>query len=102
MHPLVCLHIKQGPVGQRCVHEAHIAHLAHVAHLAHSARQAHSAMSMLDCPNDFHIENGSFSAFKKKRVTDGPTDTISYRDARTHLKTIVSVGIHKHMTQQCT
>ena len=52
-------------------------------------------MSMLDCPDDFHRENSSFSAFKKNRLhrdgrtdgrTDGPTDTTSYRDARTHLK----------------
>ena len=28
---------------------------AHEAHLAHPAHYAHSAMSMLDCPNDFHI-----------------------------------------------
>ena len=65
---------KQGPAGQRCVHEAneaneaheaHEAHIAHIAYLAHPAHQTHSAMSMLDCPNNFHIENGSFSAFKK-------------------------------------
>ena len=50
-------------------------------------------MSMLDCPNDFHEENRSFSAFKKKTGyrtsdgrTDGPTDIPAYRDARTHLK----------------
>ena len=52
---------KQGPAGQRCVHEAHQAHeaheahKAHIAHLAHPVHQAHSAMLMLDCPNDFHI-----------------------------------------------
>ena len=51
------------------------AHLAHIAHLAHLAHPAHSAMSMLDCPNDFHIENGSFSAFKKTgyQRTDHPS-----------------------------
>ena len=71
------------------------AHEAHLAHLAHPAHQAHSAISMLDCPDDFHRENGSFSAFKKNglhrdgptdRQTDRQTDTHSYRDARTHLK----------------
>ena len=30
-------YLKQGPVGQRCVHEAHEAHIAHLAHLAHLA-----------------------------------------------------------------
>ena len=39
---------------------------AHEAHLAHPAHQAHSAISMLDCPDDFHRGNGSFSAFKKQ------------------------------------
>ena len=88
---------KQGPAGQRCVreaHEAHEAHLAYPAHLAHPAHPAHTAISMLDWPDDFHRDNSSFSAFEKKRVTDGPTDrptdrrtdTPSYRDARTHLK----------------
>jgi len=80
---------KQGPAGQRCVREAHEAHEAHLAH------PAHSAISMFDYPDDFHKENSSFSAFEKKKVTDGPTDrqtdrrtdTPSYRDARTHLKT---------------
>ena len=52
-------------------------------------------MSMLDCPNEFHRENSSFSAFQKNRLhrdrrtdrpTYRPTDTTSYRDARTHLK----------------
>ena len=88
---------KQGPAGQRCVH-GHIKHMKHMyeAHLAHPAHHAHSAMSMLDCPNDFHRENRSFSALKKTgytgtdgrtdRPTDGRTDTTSYRDARTHLK----------------
>jgi len=80
---------KQGPAGQRCVreaheaHEAHLAHEAHEAHLAHPAHPAHpahSAISMLDCPDDFHKENSSFSAFEKKnrlptdRQTDRPTD----------------------------
>ena len=89
--------MEQGPAGQRCVHEAHeaheahVAHIAHLAHLAHPAHQAHSAMSMLDCPNDFRIENGSFSAFKKNGLptdhrTNQPTDKTSYRDARTDLK----------------
>ena len=47
---------------------------------------------MLDCPDDFHRENSSFSAFKKTgytgtdHLTDGRTDTTSYRDAMTHLK----------------
>ena len=55
------------------------AHEAHLAHLAHPAHQAHSAMSMLDCPDDFYRENGSFPAFKKNGLhrdgrTDGPTD----------------------------
>ena len=54
-------------------YQAHEAHLAHKAHLAHPAHQAYSAMSMLDCPNDFHIEDSLFSAFQKKRVTDRPT-----------------------------
>ena len=61
---------------------------------AHPAHQAHSAMLMLDCPDDFHRENRSFSAFKKNWLhrdgptdgqTDRQTDTHSYRDARTHL-----------------
>ncbi len=62
------------------------AHEAHLAHLAHPAHRAHSAISMLDYPNDFHRENGSFSAFKKKRVTQGPTDrrTDQPTDRRTH------------------
>ncbi len=77
---------KQGPAGQRCVHEAHEAHEAHVAHLAHLAHpvhQAHSAMSMLDCPNDFRIENGSFSAFKKNGL---PTDHRTNRRTRPHIE----------------
>ena len=54
------------------MYEAHEAHLAHEAHPAH---HAHEAMSMLDCPNDFHRENSSFSAFKKNRLpTDRPSD----------------------------
>ena len=69
---------------------------AHEAHLAHPAHNAHSAMSMLDCPNDFHRENSSFSAFEKNRLhRDGPsdrrTDATSYRDARTHLKIAVAI-----------
>ena len=79
--------LKQGPAGQRCVREAHEAHEVHEAHLAHPAHQAHSAISMLDCPDDFHRENGSFSAFKKNglhrdRRTDGPTD----RRTHTHIE----------------
>ena len=46
---------------------------AHEAHLAHPAHQAHSEMSMLDCPDDFHRESGSYTALKK-RVTQGQTD----------------------------
>ena len=43
------------------------------AHPEHKAHSAHSAMSKLDCPNDFHEENGLFLAYKKQ-ATDGPTD----------------------------
>ena len=42
-------------------------------------------MSMLDCPNDFHRENCSFSAFEKKtgyRRTDHPT----IRRTRPHIE----------------
>ena len=50
---------------------------------------------MLGSPNDFHEENCSFSAFKKNGLrtdhpSDGPTDRPSYRDARTHLKTMLN------------
>ena len=49
---------------------------------------------MLGCPNDFHEENRSFSAFKKKRVTDrrtdgpsnGPTDRRTIRRTRPHIE----------------
>ena len=33
--------------------------------LSTTAHQAHSKMSMLDCPDYFHRENGSFFALKK-------------------------------------
>ncbi len=64
-------------------------------------------MSMLGCPNDFHEENCSFSVLKKKRVTDrwtdhptdGRTDMTSYRDTRTHLKTL---SVRKKKTQKTT
>ena len=62
-----------------------------VAHLAHPAHQAHLSISMLDCPNDFHIEIGSFSAFKKNGLhrdgrTDGPTDGPTDRRTRPHIE----------------
>ncbi len=47
---------------------------AHEAHLAHPAPQAHSEMSMLDCPDDFYRESGSYTAFKKKLVTQAQTN----------------------------
>ena len=60
-------------------YEAHEAHEAFQAHEANPAHQAHKAMSMLDCPDDIHRENGSFPGFKKNglhrdRRTDGRTD----------------------------
>jgi len=106
-HSLLKLYTKQGPAGQRCVH-GHIKHMKHMyeAHVwstwsTPSTPCTLSVLSILDCPNDFQRENSSFSAFKKKQVTqgrtdgwtdrrtdrrtDGQTDTTSYRDARTHL-----------------
>ena len=70
---------------------AHEAHQAHKAHQAHPARQAHLAMSMLDCPNDFPIENGSISAFKNNGLhrdhpTDRPTDTPTDGRTRPHIE----------------
>ena len=45
---------------------------------------------LLGLPDDIHEEKPSFLQFKKKRITDGPTDRRtdgpSYRDARTYLK----------------
>ena len=66
---------------------AYEAHEAHEAHLAHPAHQAHKAMSMLDCPDDFHREKGSFSAFKKNGLhRDGPTDGRTDRRTRPHIE----------------
>ena len=57
------------------------------AYEAHKAHEAISAMSMLDCPDDFQRENGSFSVLKKKRFTSiRPSDTTSYRNAKTRLE----------------
>ena len=47
-------------------------------------------MSMLGCPNDFHEEKCSFSAFKKNGLwTDGPSDRPSdgSSDGRTDRRT---------------
>ena len=73
-------------------HEGHEANEAHEAHLAHPVHHAHSEMSMLDCPDDFHRESGSYTALKKTgytgtdqptdQQTDRRTDMTSYRDAR--------------------
>ena len=57
---------------------------AYQAHEAHEAHQAHSEMSMLDCPDDFHRESGSYTAFEKKRVTQGQTDRPTNRRTDGH------------------
>ena len=67
-------------------------------------------MSMLDCPDDFHRENRSFSALKKtgyRRTdrpidgpTDRPTDTTSYGVARTHLRKKSKKGVDVLMVRR--
>ena len=52
---------------------------------------------MLDYPEDFHKEYSSFLALqptdeRTDGQTDGRTDTLSYRDARTHLKIENTIG----------
>ena len=58
------------------------AYEAHEAYEAHPAHQAHSEMSMMDCPDDFHGENGSFTAFKKTGYTGTIRQTNRQTDGR--------------------
>ena len=56
--------------------------------------QFYISVMFVGLPDDIHDEKPSFLQFKKKRVTDPPTDgrtdrrtdRPSYRDSRTHLK----------------